>query len=173
MIVRFGRRPLWCETDADRSDNPGSWHLTDIINLINDVRACAGNRHSFRNRIPFVSANDGSTLTSGFFFGLMRLATVFIRLLRISGRLPGHVARIEMILAVGIFARLLHVGVFIVAVGHVGCSFRRRNNIQQYSSSLVPNMPVVSCQKSKLRTRFLFTDGRQSIHHRTVCGIHR
>src|ERR1700728_869384 len=48
----------------------------------------------------------------------MRVATVFVRLLRISGFLSSHVARIEMILAIRIFARLLRVRVFLVIVGH-------------------------------------------------------
>ena len=57
-------------------------------------------------------------LTGRFFFGVMRVATVFVRLLRISGFLSSHVARIEMILAIRIFARLLRVRVFVVIVGH-------------------------------------------------------
>jgi hypothetical protein len=44
-------------------------------------------------------------LTCGFFLGLVRFATVFIRLLRIAGFLPRHVAGIEMVLTIGILAR--------------------------------------------------------------------
>jgi hypothetical protein len=50
----------------------------------------------------------------------MRVATVFVRLLRISGFLPSHVAGIEMILAIRIFARPLHIRVFVFIVGDKG-----------------------------------------------------
>jgi hypothetical protein len=56
----------------------------------------------------------------------MRLAMVFIRLLRIAGLLPSHVAGIEVVLAIRIFARLLHVRIFVVVVGHEARSFGRK-----------------------------------------------
>jgi hypothetical protein len=71
-----------------------------------------------------------SALTGGFLFGFMRFAPVFSRLLRIARLFPSHVARVEMVLAVRILARLLLVGVLVVVVvvGHMARSFARENN---------------------------------------------
>jgi hypothetical protein len=54
-------------------------------------------------------------LTGGFVFGLRPgLATVFGRLLRIPGLLPGHVSRIVMELAVRVLAGLRLIVIFVV-----------------------------------------------------------
>jgi hypothetical protein len=79
-----------------------------------------------------------TTLTGGFFFGVARLTTVFGRLLLIPGLLPRHVAGIEMILAIRIFAQLLLIRVLAVVVGHEAHSFRERNNVQQDRTPIVP-----------------------------------
>jgi hypothetical protein len=56
-------------------------------------------------------------LTGGFFFALSgRLATVFVRLLRIRRLFASHIAGIEVELALGIFAGNLLIWVFVI--GH-------------------------------------------------------
>jgi hypothetical protein len=74
-------------------------------------------------------------LISGLFVALMRLATVFGRLLGITRLLASHIARIEVILAARVFARLLHIRAFVVLFGHEA-SLQQENNTQQGQRSL-------------------------------------
>jgi len=57
-----------------------------------------------------------TVLTGGFFFVLMRLATVFGSLLRIPGLFSGHIAGIIVVLTFWVLAGLLLI--WVVVVGH-------------------------------------------------------
>ena len=69
-------------------------------------------------RPAYFAPASGQQLAGGFFFVLVRLATVFGGLFRIPGLLSGHVPRIEMVLAVRILAGLFLIWIFSVVVGH-------------------------------------------------------